>query len=54
LFQLEASGDVDYAVAGDATKGELSGTTETAEAQIEAEAPLEDAEATMETDKTEV
>jgi hypothetical protein len=54
LFQSEASSDVDGATAWDAVEGELSGAEETAKPQTQTNAPLEDAEAIMETEKTEV
>jgi hypothetical protein len=49
-----ASGDIDGATTGDAGEGKLSSVEETAEAQTQTDAPSEDAEAIMETDKTEV
>jgi hypothetical protein len=54
LFQPEASGGTDGATAGDAIEGELSGAEETTKAQTQTDTPLEDAEAIMETEKTEV
>jgi hypothetical protein len=50
LFQLEAPGDGDGAVAGITAEGEPADTREVVEAQVRADPLLEDAEAVVEAD----
>jgi hypothetical protein len=54
LFQSEAPSNGDGAAAGEIAEAELSDTEEAANVESHDDAPAEDAEATVEADKTEV